>query len=304
MTGFQIAAAAGALLAVGGVLLVLYLIPATPALGPALTRLAAGPDRPRSAAAWSNSDITDAVTRVGQRMMTILPARQLAATPRANLALLRKSPARFYGEKLLSATAGLVLVPLVVFVLSSFAVTLPIVVSPLLSVALAVGLWFAPDRDVRLNAKEARVEFNHAITAFLDMVALERRAGSGARQAMLNAARVGAGHWVFDRIADAMVQAEMSGRAPWDVLHDLAEEMQLAQLDDLADMMALVEKRNVQVYERLREHCAALRVELLTNEQSLANVTNDNMVIPGAMMGMISVALMLTPALLNLITAG
>ena len=296
MTGIQLAAAAGALLAAGVVLAVWYVQPATPALSSALERLAAGPADPASVS------VAGPVEVVGGWVANRLPSGWVRP-PAADLAVLGKTMTRFYGEKTVAALMGLVAAPLLCVFAPAVGLPVPLAVSPLMSVTVAVGLWFLPDRDVARAARTARVEFNHALTSFVDLVALERRAGSGPRQAMENAARVGAGNWVFDRIADGMARAEVSGRLPWDVLSDLGHDLGLPQLDDLAEIMRLAELQTVPVYDTLRHHNAALRGALLTDEQALANATNQSLVLPGVVMGVLLVAVFLTPSLLLLVLA-
>ena len=90
------------------------------------------------------------------------------------------------------------------------------------SVALGVGLFFAPDLVVRVNAAEKRTDFRHALTSYLDLVALERGAGAAPTEALEAAAQIGGG-WAFARIAAALAAARKASRPPWEGLADLAE---------------------------------------------------------------------------------
>ena len=112
--------------------------------------------------------------------------------------------------------------------------------------------WFLPDGNLSDAAKKARVEFRRALGSYVDLVALERNAGgSGTRQALENAARVGDA-WPFHRIGDALARSRYSGDTAWDALHDLAAEHGLTDLDDLADIMRLAGEEGSQVVDTLR----------------------------------------------------
>jgi Flp pilus assembly protein TadB len=223
-------------------------------------------------------------------------------TPVKELALLRRSDARFYGEKLTLAGIGLVAPPLLSTLFGVFGLRFPFAVPLGASLLAAVGLFLLPNLDVRSRAKAARVEFNHVLTGFIDLVALERRAGSGPRQALENAARVGRGQWVFDRLAEGFTQSSVDGRPPWDVLRTMGEELALPELDDLANIMALAEQQTMPVYQTLREHNRALRVALLTDEQARANATSERLTIPATMLAIVFVAILLGPSLMTLMS--
>ena len=71
-------------------------------------------------------------------------------------------------------------------------------------------MFFLPDYNARDDAKKARAEFARALGAYIDLVALERNNGSGARQAMEAAAEVG-DSWVFRRLAEELARSRWSG---------------------------------------------------------------------------------------------
>ena len=119
------------------------------------------------------------------------------------------------------------------------------------TLALGVGMFFLPDYNVRDDAKKARAEFARALAAYIDLVALERNSGSGPRQAMEVAAEVG-DSWVFRRLTEELARTRWSGVAPWEALHALADELGLAELDDLADIMRLSGEEGAQIYTNLR----------------------------------------------------
>ncbi len=162
------------------------------------------------------------------------------------------------------ALIGLVMPPLLTYFFTVLGWQLPLLIPVGGSIALAVLLFFGPDMDVRTDARKARIEFSRALTAYIDLVALERIGGSGPRQAMEQAAEVG-DSWVFQRIGEELARSRWSGVAPWDALHALADELGLPDLDDLADIMRLSQE-GAQVYSNLRARSTALRAAMLNQE--------------------------------------
>ena len=296
MTGLQIAALTGLMLAASGVFAAWWLAPTVPALGPALDRLTGVP---RASSALTVA--TDAQDRVGAWFARWLPTA-VWMTPVKELALLRRSEASFYGEKLTLAAIGLAAPPLLTTLFALFGLRFPLAVPLVASLVAAIGLFVLPNLDIHSKAKAARLEFNHVLTGFIDLVALERRAGSGPRQALENAARVGRGQWVFDRLAEGFTQSSVYGRPPWDVLRAMSDELALPELDDLANIMALAEQQTMPVYQTLREHNRALRVALLTDEQARANAAAERLTIPATMLAIVFIAILLGPSLMTLMS--
>ena len=120
------------------------------------------------------------------------------------------------------------------------------------TLALAVGMFFLPDFNVRDDAKKARVEFVRALGAYIDLVALERNsrqrrpAGDGGRrrrrrQLGVPPARRGTG-------PEPLVRASRRGRR----CTPSPTELGLPELDDLADIMRLSGEEGAQIYTNLR----------------------------------------------------
>ena len=105
MTGLQLAALTGLLLATSVLCAVWWLTPTVPALGPALDRVTGVPTTP---ALLGGVDAQDRVGAWGARGVP----RWVWMTPVKELALLRRTEANFYGEKLILAAIGLVAPPL------------------------------------------------------------------------------------------------------------------------------------------------------------------------------------------------
>jgi hypothetical protein len=298
MTGAQLAMTAGALITLGLVLAVWHLVPAEPDLADVMDRLSPGFGRRHTAGAAEA--VTGGKERLGLWAMRHLPSPVWGRVPVKELALLRIPLLRFYGEKITFALLGLCLPGVLSACFGLLGLRLPLMIPTAGTVVLTVVLWFMPNLNAATEAKQARLEFNRALGAYVDLVALERNAGSGSRQAMEIAAGIG-DSWVFGRLGEELARSRWSGQAPWDALHHLADDLGLPDLDDLADIMRLSGEEGAQVYATLRARSTAMRTAMLTAEQGKANEVSERMVLPGSMLGVVFIALLIVPALLRLL---
>ena len=295
-TGLQLALLGGVLLAGGLVLLVSRLAPARPDLADALDRLSPDPHR----TALPVVEGVSAADRVGRWGVRLFPALVWGRAPVQQLALLRISTIRFYGEKLLFALIGLVMVPVLSVLLTVVGWRLPVVVPVLVTLGLAVGMFFLPDYNVRDDAKRARTEFARALGAYADLVALERNAGSGPRQALEVAAAVG-DNWVFRRIREELAFSSWSGEQPWQALRRMSQELGVPELGDLADIVRLSGEEGAQIYTQLRARSASMRAAMLTDEITYANTVGEKLSIPMSILGVIFLIVLIAPALLRVL---
>lgn len=303
MSGHQAAVLlTGAATGLGGALLLLGLVPAQPQLQAALSRLA--PPRPPSvvavapaaAAGWQSQ----LETALGVRLQRRLGGLRLVRLPVQELALLRLPAYRFLGAKAVLALVGLVFPPLAGLVLALLGAGLPLALPAAGSLLLAAGLWLLPDVELRRRAAAAREEFARAVTAYVDLTALERAAGSGPTQALEHAASVG-DSWVFVRLREELARARYAGTAPWDRLAELAAELGVPALADVADIMRISGEEGAAVYETLRARSRGMRVALLTAEQSRANEQSERMVVPVAALGLVFLLLLGVPAVVRIL---
>jgi Flp pilus assembly protein TadB len=300
-TTAQLVIASGALVGLGVALLIWRLVPAEPDLRDALDRLS--PNHSRRTPATASTAAADTTERLGLWGIKTLPAGMWARTPTRELAILRKPLSRFYGEKILYALLGLVIPPLLTVLFNTFDAGLPLFVPVFASIALAAVMFLLPDYNARDDARRARAEFSRALGAYIDLVALERHNGAGPRQAMEAAATVG-DSWVFTRLSEELARTRWSGLTPWEALRSLADELGLPELDDLADIMRLSGEEGAQVYASLRARSAAMRTAMLNTEKARANEVAERMTIPMSLLGVIFLAILVTPALLRVIGGG
>ena len=298
MNALQLWILAGLMVSGGLVILGWYFAPAQPDLADALGRIAPTPGtrQPRT----DSGDRPELADRLGFWAMRHLPSRLWGGTPHRDLAILGRSTHRFYGEKLLFALIIAAAVPLLAAI---FSMTLQIPTAATVAVVLVGALlgWLVPNGNVSTAATEARLEFNRALGSYVDLVALERSAGgSAARQALENAAEIG-DSWPFRRIRDELARSRFSGEPPWDAIHQLADDLGLPTLDDVADIMRLAGAEGTQVYDTLRARSTALRSALLAAEQTKANALSGHMAIPTTLMAIVFCITLVTPAVLRLV---
>jgi Flp pilus assembly protein TadB len=296
MSTVQLAAAAGGLIGLGLVLIALRFAPAQPDLATALDNLA--PEHslappPPAAVARAAED------RVGLWVTRHVPAWP-TPVPTHDLALLGVPVHRFHGQKALYALFGLLFPVALTAAVTLVGVSLPVLVPAGLSIVTAIALSFLPDLNVRSDAAAAREQFTRALGAYIELVALERLAGAGPRQAMEAAATIG-DSWPFRRIAEALARSRWSGVPPWDALAALASDLELDALADLADIMRLSGEEGAAVYQTLRARSAAIRSAMVTDELAKANRAGERLTLPGAVLALTFAILLTAPALIRLV---
>jgi hypothetical protein len=287
---------AGIVVGLGIGLLASELKPAPPSLDTALERLHRAPVL---VTPGRRTDPPGPFDVLGARLVGL----QGSWLPRAELALIGRTPARFMAHKLMFALMGLLIPPVLVAAAALMGSSLPVTIPVVCSLLLAGVLWFVPDGIVRGEAKEAKVEYLHGVAAYLELVALERAADCGPAEALSRAALVGRGT-VFRRIADALDRATLDRRPPWDGLDALAEELALSPLQDVADIMRISGTDGASVYRTLRARAHNLRSELLAEELAKANVDSERMVAPGTALVTLMTVLIGFPAVYQIFQGG
>ena len=269
---------AGVLAGLGAFLLARELIPAKARLEAALARLNPGAARDP---ARDYETGTTGFRRLARHLGTAAPWLPVPAT---DLALLGQDREAWLASKIAYGLLGLVVVPLFAAVLTLGGTSLPVAVPVVASLALGVGLFFAPDLVTRHNAAERRTDFRHALTSYLDLVSLERGAGAGPTEALEAAAEIGGG-WAFERIAAALDQARRSGATPWTGLAALAAETGVGELADLADIAEVAGQEGARILETLSARAVSMRTEALAADRARAGARSTTMVIPIALLG-------------------
>jgi hypothetical protein len=261
---------AGALAGLGAYTLAAQLIPGGPRLQAALERIHATemrpPESPIGALAWRLAGVP------------WLPV------PAADLALLGHDRERWLASKVVCALIGLGAVPALDALATLGGFPVPPAIPAVASLALGTALFFAPDAVTRVNASQRRADFRHALTSYLDLVALERGAGAGPTEALEHAAQIGGG-WAFARIEAALREARRAGRPPWEGLAALAAQTGVRELSDLADIAEVAGQEGAKILQTLAASAESMRAEGLSAAKAKAGSRSTTMVVPIALLG-------------------
>ncbi|MFI7552142.1 type II secretion system F family protein [Micromonospora sediminimaris] len=281
-----LAVVAGATLGLGVFLVVRELVPATPALGPALRRLHQPPGSARTGPADRRLDWLTGMAR-------------WLRPPHRQLALLDRSPEQYALSLLLSALIGLSAPALLSVTLFTVGVSLPLAVPVLGSLGLALLCALVAHRSVLTRADTARDEFRQAVCTYLDLVALQLSAAHGPVQSLERAAAICEG-WVFDRISEALRMAQMQMHSPWDELRDLADRIGIPELGDVGAIMRSSGSEGAQVHETLRSRADSLRDQIRTDNLARAEGVTSRLDIPGALLVFVLLGFAIYPFLARL----
>ncbi|KRD17954.1 type II secretion system F family protein [Streptomyces sp. Root264] len=286
--------ASGGTVGAGLALLVRELLRPQPALGPALARSA-------PAALTMPEPELDREEVWGRWLLARLERLPGARIPTTDLALIVQGPGQFMLKKTVLAALGLLCPVIATIPWIVAGVSLPFYIPAGVGLIIAGLLFITPDLAVRDQAKRAREEFAHALSAYLDLVALKRAADAGPAEALEKAAEVGRG-WPFLYLQRALSRARLEKIPPYQALTELSAEYSLPVLDDLADMMRGSATEGSAVYKALRARSAALTTELLADQATEANTASEKMTAPGALLAVLVMLLMAFPAVIRMLT--
>ncbi|MEU6578206.1 type II secretion system F family protein [Streptomyces sp. NPDC046805] len=284
----------GGMVGAGLALLVRELLQPQPALGPALKRSA-----PQTLTVPEPELDREEVW--GRWLLARLERLAGARVPTTNLALLGQGPGQFLLKKIALAALGLLCPQVATIPWIIAGVGLPFYVPAGVGLCIAALLFITPDLAVRDQAKRAREEFAHALSAYLDLVALKRAADAGPAEALEKAAEVGEG-WPFLYLQGALRRARLEKIPPYQALTELAHAYDLPVLDDVADIMRGSATDGAAVYKALRARTAALNAELLADQSAEANAASEKMTAPGALLAVLVMLLMAFPAVIRMLT--
>ena len=284
---------AGLCVGAGAGLVLMELIPARPDLGAALERFAPPPPPTRRAPpAPGTLGLRD---RIGARL-----AAQASGVPgllpaRADMAVLRRSAERFVFNKVAGVLAGVLFTPYLTVMLTLLGYSLPVALPLLVCPMLGAMFWYAADADVKTKASRARHEVDWALTSYLDLVALRRAGESGIVDALEEASALSPG-WVFVRLREALELARIERIPPWDGLRILAEEIGVANLADIADIVSWSGQDGASVYSALRSKTHGIRTALGNLEAETAAAATVKLTMVGAVLSLLLMVLIGYPA--------
>ncbi len=296
-TTFALVLLTGTLLAGGVVALVTAFVPRTPELSGVIGGLfdPAGHDAGPQIAeplAGSRSD------RLGAWLARRSPI-PLTSRQRQNLQLGNKGVAEFYADKAVLGLAGLILPSVLLGSWSLLVGRLPVAVPVLVVLLAGVSGFFLPDLLLRGQASSARTDAGAALLTYIDLVTLERLANASATQALHNAANLSE-IILFRQIRGALERARLEQQPPYAELRRLAEQLDLPELTDLADVMQL-DEAGASLSGSLRARVKELRDAHLADDQREANAVSEGMTIYMTLPALIFGLIFIVPPLLRIV---
>ncbi len=220
---------------------------------------------------------------------------------RADLAVSGRRLDETIGAKVLAGAAGFVGGLLLLGVMAGAGVPVPPAVVVVVAAAAGVGLFFAPDAQVRSAAKAHRSEFRQALSAYLDWVQLEMAGRAAPAEALPAAARVGSG-WPFALIRDTLFRAARAGADQWTALAELGSRLGVAELRDLGQLIHLVAADGAQVRSTLTARAAAMRRTALAEATGEAGRKDQSMQLAQIVLGLGLLVFIGYPALVNILS--
>jgi Flp pilus assembly protein TadB len=261
---------AGAGIGAGILVLARSLVPARPDLADALGRL----NHPHRLLIESETN------HILVSLASALGLDRLITTQVAtDLRLLGRTRDSHMARCFLAGLESALLAPAVVAVLAltGYAPPTQIPIALLIGAGLAGALL--PNLVLRTEAAARRRSFNHALSAFLDLVAVNLAAGRGVEGALDTAAGTGHG-WAFGEIRQALYRAKVMGETPWTGLDRLGEELGATDLRELAASVSLAGDNGAKVRTSLAAKAQALRVKGLADVEEAAQAATERMSLP------------------------
>ncbi len=214
----------------------------------------------------------------------------------ADLAVLGRTPERHTLDKLGYGVVflALALVPAVLFPV--LAVDVPVITSVLGALLFAAIGWLYPDIEVRSRAVATRRAWSHALTVYVDIVGISLAGGAGVEDALMVAARAGAGPQ-FEQLDAALRAAQTRRHKLWHALDDLGRRGDIVALRELASAVDLAAESGSRIRETLLAKATALRVRQLTEAEAEAQKASETMGVAPALMAIAAVVLIGYPAL-------
>ncbi|MER5299696.1 type II secretion system F family protein [Streptomyces lasiicapitis] len=273
--------------------LVVWLFPPRPTLSDLVARLHPEPERQPlllpQGGGWA--------VRVGAPFTSVLRSLGLPGKGIArDLAITEHSADTHLAEKAALGLTGLLLPATVDFMLAAGGRAMPWPVPAAGALGLAVGGFLLPDLTVRAEAQRRREAFRHALSSYLNLIHILLAGGAGVDAALHDAAQTGQG-WAFQQLRRALNTARLTRSSPWTTLGQLGEELEIAELTELAAALSLAGTEGSKLRASLAAKAAAMRSQDGAAAEGQANAATERMALPGMLMAFGFVLFIFYPAL-------
>lgn len=287
-------ALAGAIIA-----LVVALVPTTPDLASVVDRLQ---HRRGSIGATTAPAPRHGIEHLGNWVQSRTGALPRPGVSDADLDLLGLSNARFHAHKLFWALGGLASPVLLVAWSSVFGLSLQWSLPVLLAPVLAAGGWVLPHLLVQRRAAATRQRFARTITAYIDLVVLERLSGAGLAAAIIEPAQI-CDAPLFVRIRQSVTRHQLERQPPWNALRQLAKDVDLSDLTELADILELSGVKGAPMAEQLKARASDIRNAWLHRDVEAAGAASQRQVATTGLLLLCFLVFVGAPALLRLVAS-
>ena len=183
------------------------------------------------------------------------------------------------GAVVVCTVVGLLWLPVTAALLDVGGVHLDPTVSVCVAATLALAGAFVPILTLRGRAARRRRAFRHALSCFLDLVAIRLAGGAGVDGALAESARAGHG-WAFEELRRALSGARLAGAPPWRGFERLGDELQVPEVSELAASMALAGDEGARVRASLAAKARAMRTRALADAERSAQAASERMSLP------------------------
>jgi len=284
-------------------MLYLVLAPTTPDLADTIERLRRSSRTPRvprdsTTLAGTKAPRVDRFGAWVQRQSISLPG---LTVPYADLDLIGMTPARFHASKGVWALFGLAAPAILAAWSWILGISLGWETPVLLALVLAVVGWCVPHLLVRQRAAITRQRFARTITAYIDLVVLERLAGATLATAIIEPAGI-ADAPLFRRIRQALGRSQLERKPPWIALRELADDIDLPDLRELADTMELSGSKGAPMAEQLKARASDIRNAWLHADVEAAGAASQRQVAATGLLLFCFLVFVGAPALLRLLS--
>lgn len=286
----------GAATGVGLLLLLSGLAPARQPLAVALAQL----HRQRVGRAEQQHD-TILIRFVGRPLAKTSAATRLLRRCARDLRVTGRTVEELLAKQGLCAVAGFLWAPLTVTLMQLGGVSVSLLLPLWCSLALGVAGFFAPLIGLKVSAAERRRGFRHALSCFLDLVAVRLAGGAGVESALSSSAQ-GGHDWAFGEIRQALAGARLMGEAPWTGLDRLGTDLAISELNELAASVTLAGDEGARVRGSIAAKARSIRVRGLADAESAAQSASERMSLPIVLLMLGFVVFLGYPAVMQVLT--
>lgn len=218
----------------------------------------------------------------------------------ADLNLLGIPASSHAAHQVVGALIGLAITPLI-GAAAATAVGLPWLAGAAIAfVGAGVG-GTVPVHRVRVRARQMRRTFLSTVVVYLDLVAMRMASGSGATEALRDAAGIGDGYG-WRRLRAALQDARAAGHPPSAGLAKLGSATGLPELVELAAHLDLGDTTGAQSQASLRAKADALRDRMLADLHGDASARTSTLMVAHMLMAIGYLILVGYPALAAVLT--